>query len=47
MRSWWAENAEKREPHSHADAEAFGIDLDAIRPLFASLRRPFPTLDRP
>ena len=36
MRSWWAENAEKREPHSHADAEAFGIDLDAIRPLFAS-----------
>ena len=36
MRSWWADNAEKREPHSHADAEAFGIDLDAIRPLFAS-----------
>lgn len=35
MRSWWADNAENREPHSHADPEAFGLDLDAIRPLFA------------
>ncbi len=35
MRSWWAKNAEKREPPSHADPEAFGLDLDAIRPLFA------------
>ena len=36
MRTWWAENAEKREPHPHADPEAFGLDLEAIRPLFAS-----------
>ena len=36
MRNWWAENAEKREPHTHADPEAFGLDLEAIRPLFAS-----------
>ena len=36
MRTWWAENAEKREPHTHADPEAFGLDLEAIRPLFAS-----------
>ena len=36
MRAWWAENAENREPHAHADPEAFGLDLDAIRPLFAS-----------
>ena len=36
MRAWWAENAEKREPHTHADPEAFGLDLEAIRPLFAS-----------
>jgi hypothetical protein len=36
MRTWWADNAEKREPHTVADPEAFGLDLDAIRPLFAS-----------
>ncbi len=36
MRAWWAENAEKREPHTHADPEAFGLDLQSIRPLFAS-----------
>ena len=35
MHAWWAENAGKREPHTHADPEAFGLDLDAIRPLFA------------
>ena len=36
MRIWWTENAENREPHSHADPDAFGLDLAAIRPLFAS-----------
>jgi hypothetical protein len=35
MRAWWTENAEKREPHTRADPQAFGLDLDAIRPLFA------------
>ena len=36
MRDWWARNAENREPHTHADPTAYGLDLDAIRPLFAS-----------
>jgi hypothetical protein len=36
MRNWWASNAENREPHTHADPEAFGLDLEAIRPLFAA-----------
>ncbi len=36
MRTWWADNAEKREPHTHADPEEFGLDLEAIRPLFAN-----------
>ena len=36
MREWWARNAENREPHTHADPEAYGLDLDAVRPLFAS-----------
>lgn len=35
MRTWWAQNAEKREPHPKADPEAFGLDDDVIRPLFA------------
>ena len=35
MRRWWAENAEKREPHTQAEPESFGLDFDAIRPLFA------------
>ncbi|MGV0716713.1 sulfotransferase [Mycolicibacterium sp. XJ662] len=35
MRAWWAENAEKREPHPKADAATFGLDANAIRPLFA------------
>jgi hypothetical protein len=35
MRAWWTENAEKREPHPKADPQAFGLDLNAIRPLFA------------
>ncbi len=35
MRAWWAENAEKREPHPKADPQSFGLDLDEIRPRFA------------
>jgi len=35
MRAWWADNAEKREPQTHARPEEFGLDLNAIRPLFA------------
>ena len=35
MRTWWAEAAGEREPSSHADPVAFGIDLDKVRPLFA------------
>jgi Sulfotransferase family len=36
MRAWWAENSEKREPHPKADPGVFGLDLNAIRPLFSS-----------
>lgn len=36
MRAWWAENAENREPHPKTDAQAFGMDPNAIRPLFAT-----------
>lgn len=36
MRAWWADNSEKREPHMPADPQAFGLDLNAIRPLFAN-----------
>jgi hypothetical protein len=35
MRAWWKENAEKRELHPKADAQAFGLDVNAIRPRFA------------
>ena len=35
MRRWWAANAEKREHNVHPTAEEFGLDLDAVRPLFA------------
>ena len=35
MRGWWAEAAAEREPSSHADPVAFGLDLDKVRPLFA------------
>jgi hypothetical protein len=35
MRAWWAEAAAEREPSSHADPVAFGIDLEKVRPLFA------------
>jgi Sulfotransferase family len=35
MRDWWAENAERREPHPKTQPEQFGLNLNAIRPLFA------------
>jgi hypothetical protein len=35
MRSWWSRAADEREPSSHADPIAFGIDLDQIRCRFA------------
>lgn len=35
MRSWWTQAADEREPPSHADPQAFGIDVDRVRPLFA------------
>ncbi len=35
MRGWWARNAENREPSPQLDPAAFGLDLDAVRPLFA------------
>jgi hypothetical protein len=35
MHSWWEHAAAEREPSSHADPVAFGIDLDEVRPRFA------------
>ena len=35
MRRWWKSNAENREPSTHPDPAAFGLDLDRVRPLFA------------
>ncbi|MDY6995903.1 MAG: sulfotransferase [Actinomycetota bacterium] len=35
MRAWWDANADNREPHPKAEPEAFGLDLDAVRPRFA------------
>ena len=34
-RRWWDANAENREPSTHPDPAAFGLDLDRVRPLFA------------
>ena len=34
MHGWWAQAAAEREPSTHADPVAFGIDLDKVRPLF-------------
>jgi hypothetical protein len=36
MRHWWTENAEQQETRPKADPGAFGLDLNAIRPLFAA-----------
>ena len=38
MQSWWDHAAAEREPSSHADPVAFGIDFDEVRPLFADVR---------
>jgi hypothetical protein len=35
MRRWWADFAEQREQNVHPPAADFGLDLDAVRPLFA------------
>ena len=35
MRRWWRENAENREAHERPDPDVYGIDPDAVRPLFA------------
>jgi hypothetical protein len=35
MRRWWTEFAEQREQNVHPDPSEFGLDLAAIRPLFA------------
>jgi hypothetical protein len=35
MSRWWKENAENREPNVHPNPSVFGLDLDAVRPLFA------------
>jgi hypothetical protein len=35
MRTWWQENAETRTPSVHPDPATFGLDLDAVSPLFA------------
>jgi sulfotransferase family protein len=36
MATWWAENADKREPHTPSDPRDFGLDTEAIRPMFAT-----------
>ena len=35
MTQWWRDNAEARDQNVHPDPAEFGIDLDAVRPLFA------------
>lgn len=35
MERWWRENAESRALNVHPEPARFGIDLDAVRPLFA------------
>jgi hypothetical protein len=39
MRGWWERNAEEREPAERPTAEAFGLDLEQVRPLFAEYVR--------
>ncbi len=38
MRRWWAENSANREATEPADPAAFGLDLDEVRPRFATYR---------
>jgi hypothetical protein len=35
MRNWWTQAADEREPSQRADPVEFGIDIEAVRPLFA------------
>lgn len=35
MRAWWQSAAASRLPNTHPDPAAFGLDMDAVRPLFA------------
>jgi hypothetical protein len=35
MRNWWTQAAAEREPSQRADPVEFGIDIEAVRPLFA------------
>jgi hypothetical protein len=35
MRAWWHDNSEAREKTTHPDPAEFGLDLAALRPLFA------------
>jgi hypothetical protein len=35
MRRWWKENSENRVPNRHPGPSSFGIDVEAVRPLFA------------
>ena len=36
MVEWWERNSANREPSVHSDPDVYGLDLDAIRPRFAS-----------
>jgi Sulfotransferase family len=35
MRAWWQSAAASRLPNTHPNPAAFGLDMDAVRPLFA------------
>jgi hypothetical protein len=35
MARWWHDNAETREQNVHPDPAEFGLDLDAVRPMFS------------
>jgi hypothetical protein len=35
MRQWWEANAANREPSTRSDPATYGVDLEAVRPLFA------------
>jgi hypothetical protein len=36
MADWWERNAAHREPTEHADPAVYGLDLEAVRPRFAT-----------
>lgn len=35
MRGWWQAEAASRSPNTHPEAAAFGVNIEAVRPLFA------------